>query len=627
MTQKKGYVTAEFGVSGMECTSCERIIARTANKIKGVKDVSVSYEKGSAEISYDPAQTSSAEIASRIYEKGYQLTPKAEKDNEKFRISIQGIKNTAVIVGLIVIALGVYSMLSNTLDSAMPVIGQDTSIAIIFVIGLFTGLHCIAMCGGFVVSYTTQSNGSLKSHIYYGAAKTLSYALLGAVFGYLGSYITFTPALRGAAAAVAGTFLVLFGLNMLDMVKWFRRLRLKTPAFANNLIGKHAGSSNPAVIGFLNGFMIACGPLQAMYLLAASSGSPETGALYMMSFGLGTLPALLGFGVFASVLSLRFTKKIIRYSGVLVITLGLIMVNRGLALSGSGYDINTVSQQIAPPVDTQADVGYSATIDGEFQVIHMNVTRYGWQPDRFILKKGMPVKWVIDGQEITSCNNAIQVPKYNLKFGVKRGLQTIEFTPTESGTIPWSCWMGMIPGTFEVVDYVPAQNMPTSTSPNKSAKTTTTTILYGESSTATSPTAVEAVPPQSKGDYQEIRMNVTYAGWQPNTFVLKTGVPVKWIINGQQLSGCNNAIKVPSLGLSFDINQGEQTIEFTPTKAGTIPWSCWMGMIRGTFIVKDSIDTGNQEQVQKVLDESPPTPSGGSCSMGGGGCGCGMMRY
>ncbi|MBU4339716.1 MAG: hypothetical protein KKD46_02165 [Euryarchaeota archaeon] len=54
------------------------------------------------------------------------------------------------------------------------------------------------------------------------------------------------------------------------------------------------------------------------------------------------------------------------------------------------------------------------------------------------------------------------------------------------------------------------------------------------------------------------------------------------------MTGCNNAIIVPSLGLEFDIKKGEQIIEFTPTEAGTIKWSCWMGMIRIVFQKKYS---------------------------------------
>ena len=117
--------------------------------------------------------------------------------------------------------------------------------------------------------------------------------------------------------------------------------------------------------------------------------------------------------------------------------------------------------------------------------------------------------------------------------------------------------------------------------------------------------------------YQTIYMNVTGAGWQPSTFVLKKGVPVKWVINGQQLNGCNNGIKVPSLGLQFNIKAGEQTIEFTPNQAGTIQWSCWMGMIQGQFIVKDNIDVSDPGQVKLALDSAPAVAKSA--------CGCGSM--
>ena len=66
--------------------------------------------------------------------------------------------------------------------------------------------------------------------------------------------------------------------------------------------------------------------------------------------------------------------------------------------------------------------------------------------------KGVPVQWIINGKEITGCNRAIQVPAYNLEFDIVPGEQVIEFTPTETGTVAWSCWMGMIPGSFTVVD-------------------------------------------------------------------------------------------------------------------------------------------------------------------------------
>ena len=111
-------------------------------------------------------------------------------------------------------------------------------------------------------------------------------------------------------------------------------------------------------------------------------------------------------------------------------------------------------------------------------------------------------------------------------------------------------------------------------------------------------------------------------GWKPDKFILKKGVPVHWIINGKEVLSCNGGIQVPKYNLEFKINPGEQIIEFTPTESGVIPWSCWMGMIKGTFIVKENIDLTNPQEVKKELD-SVQTPEGGSCGGSSGGCGCG----
>ena len=129
--------------------------------------------------------------------------------------------------------------------------------------------------------------------------------------------------------------------------------------------------------------------------------------------------------------------------------------------------------------------------------------------------------------------------------------------------------------------------------------------------------------------YQTINMDVVAGGYSPDVFVLKAGVPVKWVINGKEVTGCNGTIIVPAYNLNFRVAQGEQTINFTPEKTGTIDWSCGMGMIRGQFIVLDDVSvdsTGKviaDAQTQQQIASAPPK-SGGSC--GGGGCGCGGAR-
>ncbi|MGZ4999922.1 MAG: urease accessory protein UreH domain-containing protein [Methylomonas sp.] len=320
--------------------------------------------------------------------------------------------------------------------------------------GFLTSFHCVGMCGPLIVGYTAKQTSaghkSYATHLLYGIGKTVSYTFFGALFGAFGSLVAFTPYTQGMVGIAAGLFLLLFGLHMLDVFPTLNHFQFRTPGFVMRFVGKeYRKHSNPFVIGLLNGLMIICGPLQAMYVLAAGTGSWSQGAAILFFFGIGTLPLLLGFGFLTSLLSANLTPKLLKASGVIVMALGVIMLNRGLAVTGSGVDFNTliarVSQQLSPPT------AESPVCDTE-QTIHMDVVKTGFKPNKFTLRKGIPVKWVIDAKELNECNKAIVVPKYELEVTFKPGIQVIEFTPTEAGVVPWSCWMGMIPGTFIVIE-------------------------------------------------------------------------------------------------------------------------------------------------------------------------------
>ncbi len=338
--------------------------------------------------------------------------------------------------------------------SDMPKLSRDMSYGLLVLIGFLTSFHCVGMCGPLIVGYTAKSaaNGrkSYTTHFLYGIGKTLSYTLIGALFGAFGSIVAFTPFTQGAVGVAAGIFLILFGLHMLDVFPALSHFQIRTPKFIMRFIGKeYRKRSNPFVIGLLNGLMIICGPLQAMYVMAAGTGSWTQGAAILFFFGIGTLPLLLGFGFLTSLLSANLTPKLLKASGVIVMILGAIMLNRGLAVTGTGVDFNTlvarVSQKLAPAI------AETPSCDTE-QTIRMEVLKSKFSPNRFTLLKGVPVKWVIDGKEMNECNKVIVIPQYKMRIELKEGAQTIEFTPPESGVVPWSCWIGMIPGTFIVVD-------------------------------------------------------------------------------------------------------------------------------------------------------------------------------
>jgi len=342
----------------------------------------------------------------------------------------------------------------------MPKLASDINAGLLLLIGFLSSFHCVGMCGPLILGYAAKhakaGHSSHWAHVWYVLGKTLSYTAIGALFGLFGAIVAFTPYTQGLVGIVAGSFLLLFGLHMLEVFPALDHFQFRTPKFVMRFVShEYRKHSNPFIIGLLNGLMILCGPLQAMYVMAAGTGSGTEGAMILFFFGLGTAPMMLGFGFLTTLLSGSLTPKLLKVSGVVVMALGLIMLNRGLAVTGTGIDFNTMvarlSQHFSPTVAA------TPSCDTE-QVIDMDVVQTGFSPNQFTLRKDVPVKWVINGKGINQCNKIIVVPKYGLEIEVKPGTQVVEFTPTETGVVAWSCWMGMIPGSFIVVDELHAAN-------------------------------------------------------------------------------------------------------------------------------------------------------------------------
>ena len=442
-------VTETLRVQGMRCASCEDTVERTVRRLRGVRKAKADYGAETLLVSYDPSRCDLSRIAQALESKGYGCArlPKPRP----FRDGLRRVLRIALgLAGILAIFY-----LGSRLPPAesLPGLGQQASLGLLFLAGLLTSFHCVGMCGGFIIGYAARDTLSGRhspglAHFAYGLGKTLSYTLLGAAFGWAGSLVSITPPMKGAAAIAAGVFLLGFGLNVTHLLAHLRLFRLPMPRglsrFVHAEFRKH---HSPFTVGLLNGLMIACGPLQAMYVMAAGTGSPWEGAKILLAFGAGTLPLLLGFGFLASLVSREAGDRIVKASGLIVLTLGLVMLNRGLILTGSGYDFDSLAsrwrQEPAAALPREA---------GKLQTIRTTVTREGFEPSSFVLRKGVPVRWIIDAQKLTDCNRAIVVPKLGLEIHLHAGEQTVEFTPGEAGTILWSCWMGMLRGEFQIID-------------------------------------------------------------------------------------------------------------------------------------------------------------------------------
>jgi len=435
-----------FKITGMHCNSCSQLIA---NELKEkVNKISVSYAKGTAEIDFNEEKISEEEMKNKIRELGYEVI-----ENKKIKRNKRALLSWSVFA--IVLAIILYSLFVgfdfNVSGIGLPKAGENVNLLLLFIVGLLTGFHCISMCGGFIVSYTTKNalkgHKGFFQHLVYGLSKTISYAIIGGMFGLVGGFIAFSTRLRGVVAVLAGIFMVFYALSMFGF-RFFRRFQFN-PKFLARFSSNASRKANgpylaPTATGFLTGLFIACGPLQAMYLYAIGSGSFKAGAISLAVFGIGTLPVLLGFGSLVTVISHKTTGRILKISAVLVLILGLIMINTGLALTGSSYDFESIKTRIVGSSN-------SSTFVNGVQEISMTIDGSNWNPKVFVLKKDIPVKWIINAVKLP-CATEIYVNDYKLDIKLKTGVNTVEFTPDKTGTVKWACWMGMISGNFIVTD-------------------------------------------------------------------------------------------------------------------------------------------------------------------------------
>lgn len=469
-----------FSVKGMTCVACEARVEKQLKKIKGIQNVKASFSKNNVEVQYESVAIPFQEMAKTLKEEDYTLVQKTV--NPSVKVAPSQVAQTTVqseatwtlsqFSAIVVILLVGYLLIKNTIGfNFIPEVTTASGYGVLFVIGLLTSLHCVAMCGGInvaqCVAYAkpgSKPSASVIPSILYNGGRVISYTIIGGIAGAIGSAVSFTGWARGLIAIVAGIFMLLMSISMMGILPSLNKFIPRMPRFLRIKAIKSTRNKGPLYVGLVNGLM-PCGPLQAMQLYALGTGSFLVGASSMFFFSLGTVPLMFGLGVVSTMLGKKFTKNMLKVSAVLVLVLGVVMINRGLALSGVKLlptsMVNSSSNKQAATEETTTDnaqataaVGKEgvAVIDGDVQTIQTTLTAQGYP--EIAVQKGVPVKWhlLADKSSITGCNSTLIIPKYNLEVKLQPGDNLIEFTPDGSGTIPYSCWMGMITSQINVVD-------------------------------------------------------------------------------------------------------------------------------------------------------------------------------
>lgn len=436
-------------LGGVTCTACENKIEKALKKLDGVNDVKVSYTSSTADIIYNADKIDLIVIYDTIEKAGYEVV---DEDNDSLE---ENSSNTTTLLIFLIIA-GIYVIINNTVGfNFFPQITQSMGYGMLFVAGLFTSVHCIAMCGGINLSQCAGCNGcendnissKLKPSFLYNLGRVVSYTILGGLVGAIGSVFSLSLKGKSLISLLAGAFMIIMGINLLGIAPKLRKVMPRLPKRLTDKIDSKKNDKGSFIVGLLNGFM-PCGPLQAMQLYALGTGSFITGALSMLLFSLGTVPIMFAFGAFSSILSSKFTKQMMKISAILVIILGIVMGNRGFSLAG----IN-IADAVLSPLGinlAQDDKIANAVIKDGYQTVTTKLESGRYQPIN--VYAGVPLKWTILAEKgtLNGCNNEIIIPAYGKQQKLELGENIIEFTPTQSGTITYTCWMGMISSTITV---------------------------------------------------------------------------------------------------------------------------------------------------------------------------------
>ncbi len=445
----------KFNIEGIHCRSCKVLIETEVDVLGGVAEVEVDHISGACRVEFDDEKISPKNIFKEIEKLNYRVVRRvAEKKNEyeEDLIDTRWLAKIILIPVALLFLVGVYSALRSLggFELMARLNDGNVSYGIIFLIGLLAGFHCIGMCGGLVVAYSagclrSDEKMSFLPHLQYNGGRLISYAAIGGLLGGIGSFFGINPTFTGTVMVAASIFMVLMGLSFLTNWRILEKIKLRTPQFIARFLydQKHSKrSKGPLVIGLLNGFM-PCGPLQAMQLYALTAGSVSKGALSMLIYALGTAPLMFGFGSFISRIGQDRIKQIMKISGALIVLLGILMAGRGLSSFGISLRSGNIPQE-APKQEQGQEQGQN------YQVINMDLTYMGYQPNVLYIKKNIPVRWVINVKQMSGCTNAIMIEELGIKQDLHYGENIIEFTPTKAGELKFSCWMRMVWGKFVV---------------------------------------------------------------------------------------------------------------------------------------------------------------------------------
>lgn len=207
-----------------------------------------------------------------------------------------------------------------------------------FLLGLLGSLHCVGMCGPIAFMLPVDRSNSVKkiSQIsVYHIGRLLAYGLIGLVFGILGkSFYLF--GVQQQLSIVIGIIMIILvlipykSISKYNLSKPIHKIIAKVKSSLGNALKKKTADTF-ITIGFLNGFL-PCGLVYMAVFGAIATGGLLEGSMYMVLFGLGTIPLMTSAIYLGKFLNQSIKQRIQKAIPVFVVLIGVLFILRGLGL-------------------------------------------------------------------------------------------------------------------------------------------------------------------------------------------------------------------------------------------------------------------------------------------------------
>jgi uncharacterized protein len=459
-----------FQVEGMHCKSCEVLVEDSLGQCEKIKSAQASSIDGTVKVEFSKDQNPSIkELNQRLEKHGYTITKKHDSKSQT------QIRTKEILIGFCIIGfiLLFFALIQNLQILSSLDLNSGSSIGLYFLYGAIAGAStCAALVGAVIFAaaknwqstYTQNDTPQqrVKPHVLFHLGRLMGFTLCGGMLAVFGSFLQ--GIIRGVSVYIlifASVLMFISGLEMLG-VKFLRSLKITLPKKFGNLAldkSKQSAGTFPFVLGLLS-FLIPCGiTLTVMFAVVSTTLVDKgvfanflLGAAKMFLFALGTLVFLLPI----SLSSLKFGERK-KYRNVFNFVSGVILLLVALAT------FNSILVTLGSPITLgrlwkNEKVINLVNINSGRQVIEMEVYSFKFVPNYFVVKKGIPVTWEITNRGASGCSNAIiskQIfgeEEISLRETSVGDTVLRTFTIDEPGKYSFSCWMGMITGTIEVIE-------------------------------------------------------------------------------------------------------------------------------------------------------------------------------